>query len=298
MTNVGLLSLPTGAEAAERLAEKLGVPMALIGIHTFPDGELLVTATPAAPRTIIYAPLDLPNDKLVVLLFAAEALRRQGARRLVLVAPYMCYMRQDAVFHPGEAVSQTVIGRLLAGVFDRIVTVDAHLHRIERITDVFAGIEAQDLSAIPAMADTLAGLAGKPGTVIVGPDEESFGWVRNLAERLRLPFAVARKTRRGDRTVDVRFPEDVSLQGRDVILLDDMVSSGGTIIASAKALNERGAANIDVVITHALFDEVAARAFAAAGIRSIRSTDSVPHPSNAISLAGVRAEALRSEASP
>ena len=106
-----------------------------------------------ADTTILYVPLDRPNDKLLAILFAAEALRRGGAKRLVLVAPYLCYMRQDAAFHKGEAISQRAVGRLLAGIVDRVVTVDAHLHRTVHIGDVFPGIEADDLSAIPAVAD-------------------------------------------------------------------------------------------------------------------------------------------------
>ena len=91
-----------------------GVPLHEIALHRFPDGELRVTVGAAAATTIIYASLDQPNDKLIALLFAAEALRRGGAKRLVLVAPYLCYMRQDAAFHAGEAISQQVIGALLA----------------------------------------------------------------------------------------------------------------------------------------------------------------------------------------
>ena len=126
-----------------------------IASHRFPDGELRVTVGPAAPTTILYVPLDQPNDKLLALLFAAEALRRDGAKRLVLVAPYLCYMRQDAAFQTGEAISQKVIGRLLAATVDRVITVDAHLHRTEDIARRLSGIEADNLSAMPAIADAL-----------------------------------------------------------------------------------------------------------------------------------------------
>ena len=132
MTDAVLLSLPSGFEPAQRLARRLDIDCHEIAVHQFPDGELLVTAKPVAPVTIVYAPLDRPNDKLISLLLASEALRSEGARRLVLVAPYMCYMRQDTAFHSGEAVSQKVIGKLLADAFDRVITVDAHLSTPER----------------------------------------------------------------------------------------------------------------------------------------------------------------------
>jgi ribose-phosphate pyrophosphokinase len=210
----------------------------------------------------------------------------------------MCYMRQDTAFHPGEAISQKVIGQLLAQAFDCIVTVDAHLHRVQNIRDVFSGIEAHDLSAVTAIADELAPLSGNERTIIAGPDAESEVWVRDLATRLRLPCTIATKTRRGDRSVIVDFPDAKHITGRDVILLDDMVSSGGTILAAAKALEMLGAINVDVVVTHALFDAATAGAFAAAGIRSIRSADGVPHPSNAFGLANTLAKALKEEVAP
>lgn len=288
-------SLPSSTGEAARLAARLGVALHEIDVHRFPDGELRVTVGPTAPTTVIYASLDRPNDKLLAVLFAAEALRRGGARRLVLVAPYLCYMRQDTAFHAGEAISQKVVGRLLAGAVDRVVTVDAHLHRTKDIRDVFPGIAAENLSAMPAVAETLRAAGLDPRTVVVGPDAESRAWVGDLAQRLGLPFAVAEKTRRGDRTVELTFADPAMFRGRPALLVDDIVSSGGTVTACAAALAAAGAFAVDVVITHALFPPEMTDAFLRAGIRSIRSTDSVPHPTNAIRLDGLLAGALMSE---
>jgi len=287
--------LPSSAGAAQRLAGRLGVGLHEIARHRFPDGELRVTVGPAASTVIVYASLDQPNDKLLALLFASEALRRGGAKRLVLVAPYLCYMRQDAAFHEGEAVSQKVIGRLLASAVDRLITVDAHLHRTKDIHDIFPGIEADNLSAMPAIADGLRAGGFDPNTVVVGPDEESQAWVSDLAARLGAQPAVARKTRRGDRSVEITFVDPGLFAGRPALLVDDIVSSGGTLMTCAKALQAAGATTVDAVVTHALFaPELAARLFEA-GIRSVKSTDSIRHPSNAIALDAVLAGALRRE---
>jgi len=295
MSNLAIQSLPSGAGDARRLASLLGLPLREIALHRFPDGEMRVTVGPAAATTIIYAPLDRPNDKLIAILFAAEALRRAGTKRLVLLAPYLCYMRQDAAFSEGEAISQKVIGRLVAGIVDRVITVDAHLHRTPDISEVFPGIEAENLSAMPAIANSLR-LAGiDPATIVVGPDAESGPWVSDLAGRLGLAHRVARKVRRGDRSVEIGFADPASIAGRPVLLVDDVVSSGGTLIAGARALTAAGAATIDAVVTHALFPFEMATEFANAGIRSIRSTSSVPHPSNAILLDDIFAAALRGE---
>jgi ribose-phosphate pyrophosphokinase len=295
VSTIALQSLPSGSDAARRLAARLGLGFEEIALHRFPDGELRVTVGPAADTTILYASLDQPNEKLIALLFAAEALRRDGATRLVLVAPYMCYMRQDVAFHPGEAISQRAVGRLLATLMDRIVTVDAHLHRTPDITAVFPGIEAENLSAMPAIASALARTGLDPATVVIGPDAESKPWVSDLAGRLRLQHTVARKTRHGDRSVDIEFADPGLLSGRPALLVDDIVSSGGTLVVAARTLKAIGASSIDAVVTHALFPADMIADFAEADIGSIRSTDSVPHPTNAIPLDELLAAALRRE---
>jgi ribose-phosphate pyrophosphokinase len=298
MTAVVLQHFSHDRAQAQAVASRLGVECAGIGVHEFPDGEIRVTVAPPRATVIVHASLDRPNAKLIALLLAAEALRREGAARLVLVAPYLCYMRQDRAFQPGEAISQRAIGALLAAQFDRIVTVDAHLHRTPRLADVFPGIDSNNLSAMPAIAATLRAEGVDPQTLIAGPDQESAAWVRQLADPLGLPFAVARKTRSGDRAVTVEFPDLGPLQGRPVVLVDDLVSSGGTLVACARALMQAGAAHIDAVVTHALFPESAATAFAEAGIRSLRSTTSVAHSTNAIALDGLIAAALADEIIP
>jgi ribose-phosphate pyrophosphokinase len=295
VSKVVIQSLPSCASDANRLASQLGLPLQEIALHRFPDGEIRVTVGRAASTTIIYASLDRPNDKLLAILFAAEALRRAGTRRLVLLAPYLCYMRQDAAFSEGEAISQRAIGRLIAGTVDRVITVDAHLHRTTDIRAVFPGIEAENLSAMPAIANALRTTGIDPATIVAGPDAESRTWVSDLAGLLGLAHMVAQKIRRGDRSVEIRFADPAAVAGRPVLLVDDIVSSGGTLIACAKALTAAGASAIDAVMTHALFPSEMATEFANAGIRSIRSTSSVPHPTNAIPLDDIFAAALRSE---
>lgn len=290
-----LQSLPSSTRDATRLATQLGVPFHEIRTHFFPDGEMRVTVGPAAPTTIIYVSLDRPNDKLIALMFAAEALRREGARRLVLLSPYLCYMRQDAAFHAGEAISQRVIGPLLARCVDRVITVDAHLHRTSDIRAVFPGMQSDNLSAMPAISDALRKAVLDPSTVVAGPDAESRSWVGDLAGRLGLSHTVAQKTRRGDRSVAIEFQNRADIAGRPALIVDDIVSSGGTIIACAKALIAAGATAIDAVVTHALFPEALCGEMASSGIRSIRSTYSVPHSTNAIVLDELFVDALKDE---
>jgi ribose-phosphate pyrophosphokinase len=132
-------------------------------------------------------------------------------------------------------------------------------------------------------------------TVVAGPDAESLPWVGDLAGRHGLSHTVAQKTRRGDRSVAIEFQNPACIADRPVLIVDDVVSSGGTIIACAKALTAAGATTIDAVVTHALFPEQLCSEIASAGIRSIRSTYSVPHSTNAIALDDLFVDALNSE---
>jgi ribose-phosphate pyrophosphokinase len=282
--------------SARALAEALGVPFGLVAAHRFPDGELLVTAPEGAPEVVIaHLSLDRPNDKLVELALAAEAWRRQGVRRLVLAAPYLAYMRQDRAFAPGQAISQRAIGRLLAGLFDRIVTVDAHLHRTHSLAEVFGATEADDLTAAGPIGDWLKAQDDLSHAILVGPDEESEPLVRAAAGRCGAPWLILEKTRKGDADVELEVPSTRLLQGRDVVLVDDIVSSGATLAAAARAALQRGAGRVWAVVVHALLGDEAAAELSQAGIARLVSTDSVAHPTNAIPLAPLLAEALAQE---
>lgn len=295
MSDIAIQYLPSSAADAKRLASKLGIAAHEIALHRFPDDEMRVTVGPTTSTTIIYASLDRPNDKLIAVLFAAEALRRQGSKRLVLLAPYFCYMRQDSAFHAGEAISQRAIGKLIVNTVDRVITVDAHLHRTHDIQAAFPGIEADNLSAMPAIMSTLRSDNIDPAAVVIGPDSEARQWVSRLAECLGLTYTVAQKVRYSDRSVEIRIANPSLFAGHPALITDDIVSSGGTLIACAKALSAAGATVIDAVVTHALFPPELMVAFTKAGIHSIRSTHSVPHATNTFVLDDLFASVLRCE---
>lgn len=284
---------PDSAKAAGRLAEELGVPCHIAELHRFPDGESLVRLPEAVERAVVFRSLDRPNDKLVELLLAASVLRRQGAAELCLVAPYMAYMRQDAIFRPGEPVSQTVIGELLASAFDRFICVEPHLHRTHQLDEVFPGRPATALSGAGVIAARLRAEGVSDDTVVIGPDEESEPLVRGVAEPLGLGWVVGRKVRRADRDVTVELPAGTDLGGRRAVIVDDVISSGETIISCAAAVRAAGGAVTGVCTVHALFGAEAVRRFAETDVPPVQSGDGVPHPTNTLDLAPMIAAALR-----
>jgi len=275
---------------AGQLAREAGIAAECVQRHRFPDGELKLTLPSALPeRVILFRSLDRPDEKLIELLLTAQTARQLGARHITLVAPYLAYMRQDIAFHPGEAVSQRIIGSFLAGLFDAIVTVDPHLHRVNTLQEAIPVMRAVVVSGAPLLADLIA--TRRPGALLVGPDEESAQWITQAASRHGFDHAVCRKLRRGDRDVEVVLA-DLSVAGRAVVLLDDMASTGHTVARAARALLSAGAVSVDVAVTHALFADDALDVMTRAGIGEIWSTDCIAHPTNAISMASALAAAL------
>ena len=278
---------------AESLAVELGCSSGQITVHRFPDGENRITVPAALPESVIlFQSLDRPNEKLIELLLAAGAARDNGAKRVLLAAPYLCYMRQDIAFHPGEAVSQRIIGRLLAEHFDAVVTVDPHLHRIEHLEEAVPLVHAVALTAVKPMAEFLSERFAAP--LLVGPDAESRQWVGSIAEVSGFDFTVGEKQRFGDRNVRIQLSGELPMAGRDVVIVDDIASTGRTIIAAAESILAENPGSLSVLVTHALFAGDAETRIRRLAIDNLWSTDSIAHATNVIALAPLLAGGLRS----
>lgn len=280
--------------AAERLAQTCSLPLAEIARHRFPDEELKLTLPAAAadspPDTlVIYRSLDRPNEKLIEMLLVARHARQRGVKRLLLVTPYLGYMRQDIAFQPGEIVSQKIIGGFLAELFDGLITVDPHLHRISRLQEAIPLADAIALSAAPSLAELVSQRRERP--LLMGPDAESAQWVESAARAQTLEHAVCSKIRRGDTRVEIALPA-IDVHDRAIVLLDDVASSGRTVASATRLLLAAGARSVDVAVTHALFAGDALQVMAAAGVGEVWSTDCIAHSSNAVPMAPVLAEAL------
>ncbi|WP_374409544.1 ribose-phosphate diphosphokinase [Hydrogenophaga sp.] len=277
---------------AQACAEQAALTLAVVERHRFPDGEIKVRLPQSLPeRVVVWRGLQQPNEKLVELLLVARTARTLGAHHLSLVVPYLAYMRQDIAFQPGEAVSQRIVGAMLAELFDAVITVDPHLHRVATLQEAVPVRDALVLTGAPLLADHIATQCGGD-VVLLGPDEESLQWVARAAARHGWAHGVCRKTRHGDRQVDIELPE-LPVRGRAVVLMDDVASSGHTLARAAQLLREAGAASVDVAVTHALFAEGAVALIRAAGVDRIWSTDCIPHASNAVSIVPEVAALLR-----
>lgn len=280
------------ARAAHRLALGLGVNHQPVRLRQFPDGESLVQVGATADIAILYRSLNDPNRKLIEIALAASALRDRGARRILLVAPYLPYMRQDRAFAVGQAVSQRVVGQYIAMQFDGFITVDPHLHRTPSLDLVAPGCVSITVSAAPVLAEALQSRA--TDAVIVGPDVESAPWVEAIAAALGRPAIIGRKKRLGDRSVELTLPGIEAVDTRRAMIVDDMVSTGITLAETARRLRRCGITQIEAAVVHCLARPTDIAMLRGAGIKRLQATDSTSGRQGVLPLAPVLVPAVRS----
>ncbi len=286
-----ILAFQDSLPQAKQLSEQLSVPCKTILLHSFPDGESKITLpVELADHVVLFRTLNQPNEKLIELLLVARELRRRSVKWLTLVAPYLCYMRQDKEFEPGELVSQKLLGGMLSEQFDDLITVDPHLHRIKRLEEAIPVKNAISLTATGLFGDYLLKEGNNP--FLLGPDEESKQWVEEIAVNAGLEYGVAKKERYGDRDVSIHLPE-VSVSGRHVVLIDDVASTAKTLMGAVDKLKAAGVGEVSVLVSHALFAGDSEQALRDLGVSKIASSDSIPHATNSVQLAPIIAEAVR-----
>lgn len=258
----------------------------------FPDGEAYVrVATPCdGADVILCAGLHPPDEQSLRALLVAATLRDLGAASILLVAPYLPYMRQDSRFRDGEGVTSRYYAALLCAHFDGLVTVDPHLHRYAALSEVY-GIPTVCVHAAPAIGTWIRDHVDDP--VLIGPDAESRQWVEAAAAVAEAPSIVLEKVRRGDRDVSVSAPDLAGHDGRQPVLLDDIVSSGRTMAEAVMRVNGGGGRPPVCIAIHPVFAEGAVADLRAAGAGRVVSCNTIRHDTNAIDVAPLIAAACR-----
>jgi ribose-phosphate pyrophosphokinase len=286
-----IVALPGNEALATRLAQALNAQVAVGEFRRFPDGESYVRIdTPVEGRSVVFAcTLDRPDEKFLTLMFAAATARALRATKLGLVAPYLCYLRQDKRFKPGEAITSAVFAQLMSSAFDWVVTIDPHLHRLTALDSIYT-IPSQVLHAAPLIAQWIAKNVLHP--ILIGPDEESEQWVGKIAAECAAPFIVLNKRRLGDRTVEISVPSLERWRAHTPVLVDDIISSAGTMIEAVSRIKPF-AERIVCVGVHAVFAAAAYENLTAASAHVV-TTNTISHETNAIDVTSLLAEAIRS----
>jgi ribose-phosphate pyrophosphokinase len=281
-------------ELFENLARKLSAPVIEREIRRFPDGEtyVRVESDVEGRNVVLFSSLDRPDPKFLSLVYTADLLRELGANDVTLLAPYLCYLRQDKRFQPGEAVTSRQFAELLDPYVDGLITVDPHLHRYDSLEELYDGY-TEVLHAAPALAKWVRNNVENP--YLIGPDEESEQWVSKVAERIDAPFNVLTKVRHGDRDVEIQFNDPADRRDRNPVLVDDIISTAGTMVKATHTLRSNGYPDPVCVGVHGVFAGGAVSELREAGARKIVTANSVEHSTNTIDLSGVIADSFRTQ---
>lgn len=284
----GLFTLEENPIVEESLLRQLRLQRGGCHLHRFPDGETLiqVAATEGMEEAIVLCSLKRPNEKIVNLILLSETLRDAGIKKIGLVAPYLAYMRQDTSFHQGEGISAKYIATLLSTYFDWLLTVDPHLHRIHALKDVYK-IPVRSVSAMPAVVAWIQ--KHIPAPLLIGPDSESEQWIQKVAEMLAVPYAALKKQRFGDSTVAISVPDLGNFTYQHIVILDDIISSAGTMLALIEKLKPYKKP-ISCIAVHGIFANAAFERLQQAGVTVI-TVNTILHPTNQIDISpGIIAE--------
>ncbi|MEM1564292.1 MAG: ribose-phosphate diphosphokinase [Candidatus Bathyarchaeia archaeon] len=287
-----ILPGPASKELGEKIAQILGVEPIPVFFKIFPDGESYVRleGKVEGETAVIVQTTSPPQDtRLIQLALIADAAKRNGAEMVVAVVPYLAYARQDKVFLKGEAVSMEAIAKMLkaAGV-DALITVNVHQ---KNVLDGFP-FHAKNISAIPLLAEYFK-QRGFREAFALAPDKGAIGIAEEASKVLGGDFGYLEKQRdRYTGCVSVE-KKGFAVKGKTVIIFDDIISTGGTIVAAANILKELEAAKVYAACVHPLLVGEAEKRIRQAGVEEIIGTDSVPSPVSKVSLAPLIAQALR-----
>jgi ribose-phosphate pyrophosphokinase len=242
-------------------------------------------------QCVIVETLVHPNPKLLPLLFLSETLRDLGARQVGLLAPYLSYMRQDTRFHPGEAITSSYFAHLISHYFDWMVTVDPHLHRTKSLHEIYS-IPTTVIHATAKIAHWIASTIDRP--ILIGPDVESVQWVDKIAQEAHAPFLILEKIRSGDNDVTITLPKLDAYTNYTPVLVDDIISTGKTMIKTIEHLKALNFAPPHCIGIHGIFAHSAYEDLIKAGAASVVTCNTISHPTNQIDLSAELADILKS----
>jgi ribose-phosphate pyrophosphokinase len=276
---------PASQLLASRTARALGTEPVLCEFNRFPDGELYLRIAGEIKNECVTLIQSTPTDSdLVSLLQLIDAC--DEAKELNIVIPYMGYSRQDKRFKPGEPISARAVARCINA--DRIFTINIHA---KSVLEHFSG-PAENLDAAKLLGDHISGL-GLENPILIAPDEGAEGLVMRVSSGLGFEYDHLQKTRLSGDMVTIKT-KNLDVTDRHVVLVDDMIATGGTMTESIKMLKAQGAVDVYLVCVHPVLARNAALRLFNAGVKDIIATDTLEKAESRLSVAPLIADALKS----
>jgi ribose-phosphate pyrophosphokinase len=282
-----------GKHIAKDIAKKSKLPYSELFVEKFPDNELHIKFQTKILKNkkaiLVQSFFENIDSCLIEVMFAARTARELGASSVALMAPYFPYMRQDKMFCYGEVASIHVLGEILSKILDEIYILDPHLHREKNLGHIFT-IPAHKLTANPLIVDYIKNNIKHP--LIVGPDWESYKWAKATADLIGCESTILLKDRHSATKVEVYFQENIDVTGKNIILVDDMISTGNTLIKTIQALKKLGVNKVTCIAVHGIFCLSALKKLRQTGAKVITS-NSIPNAAAKIDVSGLFADKIK-----
>ncbi len=289
-----IIGCSAGKHLASKVAKKLKKPYSELRVKKFPDNELGIRfLVPVRKKTVVLIQSFYGNinDQIIEVLFAAYNAKELGAKKIILAAPYFPYFRQDKRFKPGDCISIEIMGKLIDNIFDKVVIIDPHLHREKDLHHIF-NIRQKKLTANHEIAAYIKKNYNAKNAYIIGPDWESYKWAEKVAHLIGCEAIILRKKRLSGRKVVVSLNKKMDLKGKSIIIIDDMVSTGNTLIEAMKNLKKLGAKKFTIIAVHGIFVENALKKLRKNNAKVI-TTNTIPNQAAKIDVSGLIAEELK-----
>lgn len=281
MNNYIIFSFPGNKTFAHYLANKLHLEEGTLTIKRFPDGECYVRIhSPVEDKVVIlFCTLNNPNQKILALMFTAQTLKEFGAKKIILISPYLPYMRQDKRFKPGEAITSQLFAKAISNWVDYLITIDPHLHRIHHLSSIYS-TPVLTLHASKEIAKWIKENIASP--FLIGPDSESEQWVSEIAKQLKAPYIVCSKNRLSAHKVKIDIPS-FSITNETLVLMDDIISTGSSMMSILKQLSLQGHKCICLAV-HPLLNIKTKNNLLASGARTIITCNTISDSTNKINM--------------
>ena len=262
---------------ALHVAKHIKAQYSSLFVDHFPDGEIRIKFKEDLAGkhvVLINSLLPRPNESLMESVFAIHTAKSLGAKKVTFVTPYLAYMRQDKSFHPGECISAQVMAKLLS-IADHVIAIDPHLHRIKRLSQIFK-CKATSITADAVFAEYIK--QTHPKAILIGPDSESSQWAKDIADKIGSESMILSKKRYSPTKVrTIIHGNPARFKKRDVVIVDDIISTGNTMIEPIMQLKKFGARKITCICVHGVFAKNALQKLKKLGVTVI-STNTVQNP--------------------
>ncbi|XRP96883.1 ribose-phosphate diphosphokinase [Methanocaldococcus sp. 16A] len=272
---------------AFKVAKILNIKLTRVEYKRFPDNEIYVRVVDEIndDEAVIINTQKNQNDAIVETILLCDALRDEGVKKITLVAPYLAYARQDKKFNPGEAISIRALAKIYSNIVDKLITINPHETHIK---DFFT-IPFVYGDAVPKLAEYVKDKLENP--IVLAPDKGALEFAKTASEILNAEYDYLEKTRLSPTEIQIA-PKTLDANGRDVLIVDDIISTGGTMATAVKLLKEQGAKKIIAACVHPVLIGDALNKLYSAGVEEVVGTDTYLSEVSKVSVAEVIVDLL------